>query len=145
MSVTLELRRLARRVLPGIAVGAVMVVASCLPDDQRTDSIEPGVTGRAELSAETLAQIDSGNAAFRRDDFETAIARFQEVTQSAPDDPTGWFGLYMAYAATGDAAAADEAMERARELAPGASLIRMPEDGEGGGEPQPDGAGGGSP
>ncbi|MBT8334983.1 MAG: tetratricopeptide repeat protein [Gemmatimonadetes bacterium] len=136
-----------RRVLPVMAIGAVMAAAACLPDDQRTDSIEPGVTGRAELSAETLAQIDSGNAAFRRDDFETAIARFQEATQSAPDDPTGWFGLYMAHTATGDAAAADDALARARELAPGASLIRMPAEGEGGGEgaSQPDSAGGGSP
>ena len=89
-----------RRTLPALAVGAVLAAAACLPDDQRTDSIEPGVSGRAELSAETLAQIDSGNAAFRRDDFETAIARFEEVTRSAPDDPTGWFGLYMAHVIT---------------------------------------------
>jgi cytochrome c-type biogenesis protein CcmH/NrfG len=135
------MRRLARRVLPAIGVAAVVVVAACLPDDQRTDSIEPGVSGRAELSPETLAQIDSGNAAFRRDDFETAIARFREVTESAPDDPTGWFGLYMAYSETGDAAAADSALARAQELAPGASLLRFPEGGEGGGDAGDSGGG----
>jgi tetratricopeptide (TPR) repeat protein len=125
--------------------GLVWAVAACsLPDDQRTDSIEPGVSGRAELSAETLAQIDSGNAAYRRDDFAAAVDFFDQATQSAPDDPTGWFGLYMAHTALGDAEAAEAALDQARDLAPGASLIRLPEDTTAGGsDPDEAGAGGG--
>lgn len=131
----------------GVAAGVALAAVACqLPDDQRTDSIEPGVSGRADLSPETLAQIDSGNVAYRRGDYQAAADLFGQVTLSAPDDPTGWFGLYMAYTALGNAQGADSALAQARELAPGASLIRLPEGGEAGGTP-PDtaGGGGGSP
>ncbi len=121
------LRRLALLLLSAMAVGA------CRPDDQRTDTIDPAAA-RAELSAATLAQIDSGNAAYRRGDYEGAVAAFGEVTVSAPDDPTGWFGLYMAHQSLGQAAAADSALDKARSLAPGASLIHPSADG-GGGQP----------
>jgi Flp pilus assembly protein TadD len=105
-----------------------VLLTGCLPDDQRTDSIDPAASGRAELSAETLAQIDSGNAAYRRGDFAAAVEAFGAVTAAAPDDPTGWFGLYMAHQSLGNAAAADSAITTARSLAPGASLIRLPAD-----------------
>ncbi len=119
--------------LGGVLTLALVVLAGCRPDDQRTDSIDPATSGRAELSAETLAQIDSGNAAFRRGDHEAALGFFGEATVSAPDDPTGWFGVYMAHQELGNAAAADSAIAQARSLAPGASLIRMPADSGGGG------------
>lgn len=108
------------------ALALVATLPGCLPDDQQTDSLDPATAGRAELPAETLAQIDSGNARYRRGEYEAAANSFREATASAPDDPTGWFGLYMAYQAMGNAAAADSALDAARELAPGASLIRMP-------------------
>ncbi len=40
-----------------------------------------------------------------------------------------WFGAYMAERALGNEAAANEALERAQQLAPGASLIHGQEDG----------------
>ena len=127
----------------GLAAGVALAAAACMPpDDQRTDSIEPGVSGRADLSPETLAQIDSGNVAYRRGDYDAAAELFGEVTRSAPDDPTGWFGLYMAYTALGDTQAADSALAQARELAPGASLIRLPEGDEAGAAPDTAGGGG---
>ena len=126
-----------------LLVVAVWAAACSLPDDQRTDSIEPGVSGRADLSAETLAQIDSGNAAYRRAEYQAAADLFTQVTESAPDDPTGWFGLYMAHTALGNADAAEAALATARELAPRASLIRLPEPGgdSGGGEEGDSGGG----
>ncbi|MEQ9568634.1 MAG: hypothetical protein RLN75_00470 [Longimicrobiales bacterium] len=109
-----------------LAVALSGIAGGCRPDDQRTDSIDPATSGRSELSAETLAQIDSGNAAYRRGEYEVAAASFRGATESAPDDPTGWFGLYMAQQSLGNTAAADSALETARSLAPGASLIRPP-------------------
>lgn len=135
----MDLQRLSYRAsggamrLAGVLLAtAIIVVSGCRPDDQRTDSIDPVASGRAELSTETLAQIDSGNAAFRRGDFEAAVVAFGGATSSAPDDPTGWFGLYMAHQELGNDAAADSAISRARSLAPGASLIRIPADSAGG-------------
>lgn len=115
-----------------VLAGLIALLSGCLPDDQRTDSIDPGTSGRAELSAETLAQIDSGNAAYRRGEFDAAVESFRAATESAPDDPTAWFGLYMAHQSLGNPAAADSAIATARSLAPGASLIRMPADSGGG-------------
>lgn len=134
------------RLVRGAAACAVVTLAlgGCRPDDQRTDTIDPETSGRAELSPETLAQIDSGNAAYRRGEYEAAATSFRAATASAPDNPTGWFGVYMAEQALGDTAAADSALATARSLAPGASLIRPPSGGDGGGSEGGD-AGGGSP
>lgn len=124
-------RRMMRRTLFTLGC-AVALLSGCLPDDQRTDSVESSAAVRAALPPELLAQIDSGNAAYRRGDFAAAVESFDAVTAAAPDDPTGWFGLYMAHQSLGNAAAADSAIAIARSLAPGASLIRMPSDSGGG-------------
>lgn len=121
----------------GVSLALVATLPGCRPDDQRTDSLDPATAGRAELPPQTLAQIDSGNAQYRRGEYEAAVTSFRGATESSPDDPTGWFGLYMAHQAMGNAAAADSALDAARELAPGASLIRMPAEvpDSGGGRP----------
>lgn len=118
--------RALRIVLGG---GMVFALAACpLPDDQRTDTLDPETAGR-ELSADARVQLDSGNAAFRAGDHATALRHFQRVTEMAPDDATGWFGVYMAHDAMGNSAAADSAIAQARSRAPGASLIRDTLDG----------------
>jgi tetratricopeptide (TPR) repeat protein len=94
------------------------------PDDQRTDTLDPDSPARAALSAEALAQLDSGNAAYREAMYEPALRHYLRVTELAPDQATGWFGLYMAQHALGNLAAADSALARARRVAPGASLMR---------------------
>ena len=119
---------LSVRSLFPVLAGLALLVAGCLPDDQRTDSIDSAATVRAALPPEVLAQVDSGNAAYRRGDFDAAVEAFDAVTAAAPDDPTGWFGLYMAHQSLGNVAAADSAIATARSLAPGASLIRLPVD-----------------
>ena len=108
----------------GAAVALVaLALAACPPEDQRTDSVDPATAGR-DLSDEARAQLDSGNAAFRAGDHQVALDHFIRVTELAPDDATGWFGVYMAYDALGDRAGADSALDRARNVAPGASLLR---------------------
>lgn len=106
-----------------LAVTTLGLVA-CRPEDQRTDSINPSAqVTREEMTPEAVAQLDSGSAAFRADDYEAALAHYTRVTELEPDQSSGWFGVYMAQKELGNAAAADSAFERAQGLAPGASLI----------------------
>lgn len=108
----------------------VLALAGCRPDDQRTETIDPRAQEtRAEMSAEAVAQLDSGNAAMRDDAFEAALGHYRRVVELEPDQASGWFGLFMANNALGNGAAADSALERAQGLVPGASLMHpSPED-----------------
>ena len=47
--------------------------------------------------------MDSGTSAFRADDIEAALQHYTRVTEIAPDIGAGWFGVYMAAEALGDA------------------------------------------
>lgn len=118
---------------------AALAAGACAepPDDQRTDTLDPNAPARAALSAGALAQLDSGNAAYRAAAYEQALRHYQRVIDEAPDQPTGWFGLYMAHHALGNLAQADSALERARAVAPGASLMRPGPD-----DTLPEGGGG---
>ena len=110
------------------ALTALLVLAaavSCRPDDQRTDTLDPheGMQSREDMPPAALAQLDSGTAAFRADDVEAALRHYTRVTEIAPDIAAGWFGVYMAADALGDAELAEEALERARGEVPGATLL----------------------
>jgi len=105
------------------AAALALTLGACTPDDQRTDSLDPATAGR-DLPAAALAQLDSGNAAFRAGEPEAALAHYRRVIEIVPDDATGWFGIYMAQEALGNTAAADSAIAEARRRNPGASLIR---------------------
>lgn len=110
------------------AAVAALVVSSatgCRPEDQRTDSVDP-VAARQERESwdpEMTVQLDSGNAAVRADDFASARTHFLRVTEMSPDVAAGWFGLYLAEQGLGDVQAAAQALERARRIAAGATLI----------------------
>lgn len=103
---------------------AVLSLAGCRPDDQRTESIDPRAQEtRAEMSPQAVAQLDSGNTAMRAEDYEGALAHYREVVALEPEQASGWFGLFMAHNALGNGAAADSALQRAQGLVPGASLM----------------------
>jgi hypothetical protein len=78
---------------------------------------------RTEPAPELVAQLDSGNAAYKARDWERALRHYRAVTQLDDEMPAGWFGIYMTEMARGNAPAADSALERAQRRAPGASLI----------------------
>jgi Flp pilus assembly protein TadD len=101
-------------------------VVSCRPDDQRTDTLdaEQGMQSRENMPTGAVAQLDSGTAAFRADDFEAALRHYTRVTEIAPEVGAGWFGIYMAADALGDTDLAEEALERARSAVPGATLLQ---------------------
>lgn len=110
------------------ALTAVLVLAatvSCRPDDQRTDTLDPhqGMQSREDMPPAAVAQLDSGTAAFRADDFDAALRHYTRVTEIAPEIGAGWFGVYMAADALGEAELAEEALERARGEVPGATLL----------------------
>jgi Flp pilus assembly protein TadD len=107
-----------------VLLAVAVPLSGCRPDDQRTETLDPtGGDTRATLSAEAMAQLDSGNVAFRAEDFDAALAHYRRVTELQPDHSAGWFGMQMAYRSLGSEEEADSALERVRSLAPGASLV----------------------
>jgi len=112
-----------RRVLTAVLLLAAAL--SCRPDDQRTDTFDAqdGMMAREDMPPAALAQLDSGTAAYRADDFEAARRHYTRVTEIAPDIGAGWFGVYMSAEALGDTEGAAEALERARGVVPGATLL----------------------
>lgn len=109
-----------------IATLALAVLAGCdRPDDQRTDTLDP-VEARQERESfppELVAHLDSGSAAFRADEYDQALRHYQAVTEIDDQVAAGWFGIYMVHNARGEEEEAVAALERARELAPGASIL----------------------
>jgi len=108
-----------------IAVLLLAAAVSCRPDDQRTDTLDPheGMQARALMAPEVLAQLDSGSAAYRADNFEAALVHYTQVTELDPSVGAGWFGVYMAENALGHMEEAQAALERARGIVPGATML----------------------
>jgi hypothetical protein len=115
------MQRLILTTLSALIVG----VSGCIPEDQRVDSVDPevGRKSRAEWPAEVVAHLDSGNLAMRAQDPEQALGHYLNALEMAPDNSTLWFGVFMAHNSLGNTAAADSAMAKVRELAPGATLV----------------------
>ena len=90
------------RVLPFVLLLAA--VAACRPDDQRTDTmdVQQAIQDQREsLPLEVVAHLDSGSAAFRRDDHQGALDHYTRASELAPDAAAAWFGIYMAQQALG--------------------------------------------
>ncbi|HSM36003.1 MAG TPA: hypothetical protein VK837_06330 [Longimicrobiales bacterium] len=118
---------------PRLAMLGLLVASlapACRPDDQPARSIDPDAAERtrAELPAELVEHLDSGNAAYRARDFEEARDRYRAAVAMDSTSTAAWFGVFMAERALGNAEAAEEALMRAQDLAPGASLIHGSED-----------------
>lgn len=113
-----------RRLLVG--VGCLLLFGACEPAEQRTGSVDPETAGR-DLTPAAQAVLDSANTAFTDADLDRALVLYERVTTMAPDNPAGWFGVFMVHDARGDGTAARAALERARESAPRASLLREPD------------------
>lgn len=109
-------------------------IAGCGPEpreDQQTGEIteEDFIEARRRLPEPALAQLDSGNAAFREKDYPEALRHYRGAAELAPEAPAPWFGIYMAERAVGNFTAADSAMDRAESLAADATLVHPePED-----------------
>jgi tetratricopeptide (TPR) repeat protein len=108
-----------------IALLVLVAAASCRPDDQRTETLDPheGMQARELMAPEVVAQLDSGTAAYRADAYEAALRHYRRVTELDPELGAGWFGVYMAAHASGRTEEAEAALERARGIVPGATLL----------------------
>ena len=114
-----------KRVLVGAFSVLIVGILGCVPDDQRTDSVDPetGRRERAQWPAEVASAVDSGNVAMRADDAESALVYYRRGVEISPDNSSAWFGVYMAERALGNQAVADSALQTVMSLAPGASLV----------------------
>jgi tetratricopeptide (TPR) repeat protein len=123
------MQRLVLSTLSALIIG----VSGYVPEDQRADSVDPevGRKSRAEWPADVVAHLDSGNVAMREQDPEQALAHYLNAAEKAPDNSTVWFGVFIAHNALGNTAAADSAMAKVRELAPGATLVHPVPDSSG--------------
>lgn len=104
-----------------------VLLVSCTPnEDQATGSIQQQDVreARKEMSPRMAMHLDSGNAAYRAQDFDTALRHFRAATNIDENAAAGWFGIYMTQLAKNNAPAADSALKKAQELAPGASILR---------------------
>lgn len=106
-----------------IALMGAVTVPGCLPEDQATRTADMREVAE-RLGPDLMARLDSANEAFGENDFEAASALYRSIAEDAPDESVGWFGVFMAEQALGNAEAADSALEQARRAAPGASLLR---------------------
>jgi tetratricopeptide (TPR) repeat protein len=110
--------------LPTMAAALLtaFLLAGCGGD--QGDRVPLGGSGSVEpMQVEDLpphiqAQLDSGNAAFRARDYDSALTHFTQVSELAPGLAAGWYGIGMTHSAMGNQEEANVAMMRAHRLAP---------------------------
>ncbi len=105
-----------------MAVLVVLTLTACTEDEgQRVELGDDtaATEGRAAWSPELTARVDSANAAYAAEDYETAAEIYGALTEEYADNGTVWFGLYMAENALGNTDAAAAALERAEAINPG--------------------------
>ena len=107
----------------------LVLAAGCGGEDQRTDSITRDAVqdARANLDPALVEQLDRGNAAVREGRHELALQHYRRGLEIDPASAAAWFGVYMSERALGNEQAALEALDRARSLAPGATLLEQGE------------------
>jgi tetratricopeptide (TPR) repeat protein len=114
-----------------LTTSLLLLLAACdRPEDQRTGSIGDRDVreARAALDPAVVAALDSGNLAYRERDYPRALEHFNAAVRMDGQLAAGWFGIYMAELALGNAEAAEAAMEQARIHAPGATLMHPDPD-----------------
>src|SRR5512143_1408898 len=83
---------------------AVLIVACVLAACAGAGSRQP-----QKVSLSFQAQLDSGNAAYRRGDFRTSTKWFHEAARTDSANLSGWYGIYMAESKLGNTAEAKRA------------------------------------
>lgn len=121
---------ICRGVLPIVTITSLLVTGCDRPDDQQTGSIQDRdvLAARAQLEPGVRDALDRGNAAYRDRDYEQALEHYHAAVRMHEGLAAGWFGIYMAELALGNADAAEAAMAQARMHAPGASLMHPDPD-----------------
>ncbi len=117
----------------GFLVTAVVALASCGQRPAAAGALadstaaQPDVSPSMELGAK--AQLDSGNTAYRARDYSRALTHYRTAAARQPSLAAAWMGISMAQTALGNAAAADSAMKKVEQLAPGTTSAHPPAGG----------------
>jgi hypothetical protein len=64
----------------------------------------------AVLTPESQKALNTGNEAFRKQDYAGALAQYEIAAKSSPDHAAPWFGIYMVAKAKNDTKGADAAL-----------------------------------
>jgi len=134
-----------------LVLGALAAVTGCdrsekvQQGDSAVAALPPGhvpiePSAPTELAPLTQALLDSGNTAFRLQQFDQALAFYAKASAAQPSHAAPWFGTYMVGQATKNAALSDSALRMVRERAPGMQAhpgAPLPEGATPGGAPSP--------
>jgi len=99
-----------------LAILAVTAFTACSANKQDGERI----------SLSFQAQLDSGNAAYRRGDYKAATSFYHQATKSEPENLSGWYGVYMAESKLGNKDEAAKAKAFVAERAPDMSVEAHP-------------------
>jgi hypothetical protein len=113
-----------------LVLGTVVAVTACGDSNnaQQGDSAVAGLppghvpiapSAPTDLAPLTQALLDSGNTAFRLQQFDQALAFYAKASVAQPEHAAPWFGTYMVGQATKNVALSDSALRMVRERAPG--------------------------
>ena len=110
------------RVTAVAALSVAVVVCACGKDvGPRTslaattpDSAKQMEAAHALLGPGARAQLDTGNAAFRKKAYDEALSRYHKASDLAPQHAAPFFGMYMVARATSNNKLADSAMAEIR-------------------------------
>ncbi|HEX6559931.1 MAG TPA: hypothetical protein VF021_10725 [Longimicrobiales bacterium] len=85
-----------------------------------------GTKDSQKVSLTFQAQLDSGNAAYRRQDYKASVGFYQAAAKAEPENISGWYGIYMAETKLGNKEAAAKAREVVAAKAPYMPLTAHP-------------------
>ena len=72
------------------------------------------VGAHAIIGPRAKAALDTGNALYRKKQYEGALAHYREASELAPQHAAPFFGIYMVARATGNTVLADSALAAIR-------------------------------
>ena len=103
-----------------LALPALLCACSGAKEDGNDAAANSEAAAEAQptLPPAFQALLDSGNAAYRAEDYARARTHYTRAVQLDSTVAAGWFGLYMAEQKAGNAAEADRAMKRAQAISP---------------------------
>lgn len=113
--------RYSRRIMTVGVLLATAAVAACgaSKSDAGANGGAASVSTGGDANKLPLAArlaLDSGNAAYRAKQLDVALSNFRQASVAAPQHAAPWFGIYMVANEMKNAALADSAMARVREL-----------------------------
>lgn len=122
-------RTLAALTLALVVVGCGAGESSEAPGAPGGEDVAPSEEGSGVITPEIRDALERGNAAFRADEFETALQHYQEALSMDSTVEASLFGLYITHEALGNT---EEAQAIREKLGTGAIMPHPTGGSEGG-------------